>query len=134
MELKSDILEEEYFTALNIEKEDARKLRYLIENIKDFDKGCVVQLGIEFINGKLTGNGMVYSSLGNKCFNSEISFCDKTKSLFVETKVMPVYGTDYFVYDEFTFERDNIKVISNSDLDKSTVTRTIEYRETNRSL
>lgn len=127
-----DILQEESkFPYINMSLEEARKLRYLAQNIYAFKDGQLVQMQLIKVNDVIKANGSIYNKDNNLCFDSTIKMTDS--SVIFYSEIQKIGGGDFYSVDTFNFLVDFIEVISEID-NQEPMIRKIPYMDVNREL
>ena len=98
------------FPHLNMSREDARLIRYLVSNMHEFRNGELVQMNLESINGLITANGLVFLSGENRSFESEIQIDENGATFYSEIEEIGKKG--YYSIDNFKYLEREIEVIS----------------------
>lgn len=132
--MNADILQEEQnFPYEGITLEEARLLRYLMNNIKPLRNGTIIRMHLKRINEyTVIANGLVYeinpdtNQELNKSFDSEINISDNEINIFSDIIREYVPGDrkrNLYSIDKFIMEKDSIKVISRTQIQDKTEIR-----------
>ena len=126
MEFNNIIEEENFFPYIGLSLAEAREIRYLIRNMETFKNGKVIQMGLRNNEKCVYANGM-YAGDVNKTFESYIYRKDYGYKIF-SVIVDVLSHRDYYSVDEFLFEPEHIKVISEIE-NMNKVENNIDYFE-----